>query len=98
MRIIQKKNNTYKLLYVSKAFGLEVNAGKIKYMVMSQEHHAVRYHSIKIDNSPFERVEKFKYLGTNLTNHCCIQEEIKNKLKSGNAATIRCRIFSLPFC
>jgi len=30
-------------------------------------------------------VEKFKYLGTALTNQSSIQEEIKSRLKSGNA-------------
>jgi hypothetical protein len=30
---------------------------------------------IKIGNSPFERVEEFKYLGTTLTNQNSIQEE-----------------------
>jgi hypothetical protein len=29
-------------------------------------------------------VEEFKYLGTTLTNHNSIQEEIKSKSKSGN--------------
>jgi hypothetical protein len=37
------------------------------------------------DNSSFERVEDFKYLGTTLTNKNSIQEEIKSRLKSGNA-------------
>ena len=37
------------------------------------------------DNSPIERVEEFKYLGTTLTNQNSIQEEIKSGLKSGNA-------------
>jgi hypothetical protein len=37
------------------------------------------------DNSSFERVEKFKYLETNLTNQNSIQEEIKSRLMSGNA-------------
>jgi hypothetical protein len=40
---------------------------------------------MKIDNSGFARAEKFKYLGTTLTNQNSIQEEIKSKLKSGNA-------------
>jgi len=40
---------------------------------------------MKIDNSSFERVEEFKYLGTTLTNQNSIQEEIKSRLKSGNA-------------
>jgi hypothetical protein len=39
----------------------------------------------KIDNKSFGRVELFKYLGTTLTNRNSIQEEIKSKLKSGNA-------------
>jgi hypothetical protein len=32
-----------------------------------------------------ERVEEFKYLGTTLTNQNSIQEEVKSRLKSGNA-------------
>jgi len=40
---------------------------------------------MKIDNSSFERVEEFKYLGTTLTNQNSIQEEIKSRLNSGNA-------------
>jgi len=40
---------------------------------------------MKIDNSSFERVEEFKYLGTTLTNQNSVQEEIKSRLKSGNA-------------
>jgi hypothetical protein len=40
---------------------------------------------MKIDNSVFERVEEFKYLGTTLTNQNSLQEEIKSRLKSGNA-------------
>jgi hypothetical protein len=41
--------------------------------------------SMKIDNSSFERVEGFKYMGTSLTNQNSIQDEIKSRLKSGNA-------------
>jgi len=40
---------------------------------------------MKIDNSSIESVEEFKYLGTALTNQNSIQEEIKSRLKSGNA-------------
>jgi hypothetical protein len=40
---------------------------------------------MKMDNSSIERVEEFKYLGTNLTNQNSIQEEIKCRLKLGNA-------------
>jgi len=40
---------------------------------------------MKNDNSFIERVEEFKYLGTTLTNKNSIQEEIKSRLKLGNA-------------
>jgi len=40
---------------------------------------------MKTDNSSIERVEEFKYLGTMLTNQNSIQEEIKSRLKLGNA-------------
>jgi len=34
---------------------------------------------------PLKGLEDFKYLGTTLTNQNSIQEEIKSRLKSGNA-------------
>jgi len=64
---------------------LEVNADKTKYMVMSHDRNAGQSHSMESNNSSFERVEEFKYLGTNLTNQNFIQEKIKGRMKSGNA-------------
>jgi len=40
---------------------------------------------VRIDNSTFDRVEEVKYLGTTLTNQNSNMEEIKSRLKSGNA-------------
>ena len=40
---------------------------------------------MRMDNSTFERVEEFKYLGTTLRNRNFIAEEIKRRLRSGNA-------------
>jgi len=40
---------------------------------------------VRINNSTFEKVEEFKYLGTTLTNQNSIAEEIKSSLRSGNA-------------
>ena len=65
--------------------GLEVSADKTKYMVMSGEQYAGQSHNIKIDNSFFERVEQFKYLGSTLMKQNYFQEEIKSRLKSRNA-------------
>ena len=68
-----------------KETGLEVNADKTEYMVMSWDQNAEQSHSIKNDNSSFERVEEITYLWTTLTYQNSIQEEIKSRLKSGNA-------------
>ena len=59
----------------SKETDLEVNAGRIKFMVMSRDQNAGQIHSVKADNSSFEMVEVFKYLGTTLTNEIreCLQ-------------------------
>jgi hypothetical protein len=40
-------------------------------------------HSIKIANSSFEDVAKFKYLGTTPTDQNYMHEEIKSRLNSG---------------
>jgi len=52
---------------------------------MSLDQNAGRFHSLRIDNSTLEGVEEFKYLGTTLTNQNSIPEEIKSRLRSGNA-------------
>jgi hypothetical protein len=78
------KKNTKAMIVVSEEIGLEVNADNTKYMIMCRDQNAGRSHSLKIDNSSFERVEEFKYLETNLTNQNSIQEEIERRLKSGN--------------
>ena len=52
-------------------------------MIMSRDQNAGRSYSMKTDNSSIERV--FRYLGTTLTNKNSIQEEIKSRLKLGNA-------------
>ena len=40
---------------------------------------------MQMENRSFEMVEEFKYLGKTLTNQNSMQEEIKSRLKPGNA-------------
>jgi len=79
------KENTEALVVASKEIGVEVNADKTKYVVMSRDQNAGRSHNIQTDNRSFERVEEFKYLEKTLTNQNFIKAEIKSRLKSGNA-------------
>jgi hypothetical protein len=69
----------------SKEIGLEVNAEKIKYMIMSRNQNARHNHKITVDNKSFEMVEEFKYFGATITNRNSIHEEIKSRLMSENA-------------
>jgi hypothetical protein len=69
--------------FASKEIGLELNAEK--YMIITRDRNAGRSNDINIDNSSFERVEQFRYCGTNLTHQGSIQEEIKSRFKSGSA-------------
>jgi len=80
---IKEKAETF--IVASKENGLEVNAHKTKYMVMSRDQNTGRSQNMKTDNRSFGSVEEFKYLGTTLTNQNSIQEEIKSRLKSGDA-------------
>jgi predicted transcriptional regulator len=79
------KKNRETLVVASKEIGLEVNGNPTKYMVKFWDQNAGQSHNVKIDNRSFGRVKEFKYLGTTLTYQNSIQEEIKNRFKSGNA-------------
>jgi len=50
--------NTEALIVVIQETGQKVNACKTKYIVMPRDQNAGQSHSIKTDNSSFERVEK----------------------------------------
>jgi len=79
------KENAEALVVATKESGLEVNADKTKYVIMSRDKNTGRSFSMKTDNSSIESVEEFKHLGTTLKNQNYIQEEIKSRLKLGNA-------------
>jgi len=71
------KENAEVLVAATKEIGLEISVDKTKYMVMSRDQNAGRNQSVRINNSTFERVEEFKYLGTTLTHQNSIPEEIR---------------------
>jgi hydroxymethylpyrimidine pyrophosphatase-like HAD family hydrolase len=79
------KENSEILLEASRDTGLEINAEKTKYMIMSRYPNSGQNQNIRIANESFENVARFKYLEATLTNQNDIRDEIKNRLNSGNA-------------
>jgi hypothetical protein len=79
------KENSESLLQVSRDIGLEINAEKTKYMIMSLYPNSGQNQNIRIANESFENVAKFKYLGTTLTSWNDIHHKMKSILNSGNA-------------
>jgi hypothetical protein len=77
--ILEGSIHTIKEAFVvaSKEIGLEVNADKTKYVIMSRNKHVGRSHSMKTDNSSFERVEEFKYFGTTLTYKTLFRKKLR---------------------
>jgi hypothetical protein len=79
------KENTETLIDTSRDVGLEKNAEKTKYMILSHHVNSGQKQSIRIANESYENVAKFKYLEMTLTNKNDIHDEIKSRLNSGNA-------------
>jgi hypothetical protein len=75
------KENIESLLEASRNVGLEINAEKTKYIVMSRHQSLGQNQNIRIADES----AKFKYLGTTLTNQNDIHDEIESRLSSGNA-------------
>jgi hypothetical protein len=80
-----RKRNTETLINASKEGGLKMYVEKTKYMLLYRDQNAGQHRDMKIANRSFENISQFIYLGTTVTNHNLIQEEIKRRLNSGNA-------------
>jgi hypothetical protein len=87
------KENTETLLEASRDVGIEINAEKTKYMIMSHHPNSGQNQNIRIANESFENVATFRYLGTTLTNEDDIHDEIKSRLSSGNACYFSVQTF-----
>jgi hypothetical protein len=74
------KENIEVLLEASKVIGLEISAEEKKHMIMSRHPNSEQNQNIRIANESFEKVAKFEYLGTTLTNQNDIHDEIKSRL------------------
>jgi hypothetical protein len=70
-------------LGVSKDVGIEINAEKIKYMIMSCHQNSGQKWNVRRANELFQNVVKFMNMGMTLINHD-IYDEIKSRLNSGN--------------
>jgi sorting nexin-29 len=83
------KENKEMLLEASRDIGLEINAEKTKYMIMSCHLNSGQNQNIRIANESLESVATFRYLGTTLTNQNYIHDEIKSRRNSGNLLSSR---------
>jgi hypothetical protein len=63
---------------------------------MFRDQNAGRIDKIKFDNSPFEKVEEFKYWGKTLKNPNCIKEKLRTNSNQGILAIILGRIYYFP--
>jgi hypothetical protein len=79
------KKNTESLICAGKEVGLDVNADKTMYMLLSRRQNTGLNHDIMRAIRFFENVAQFKYLGTTVTNQNLIQKGFKRRLNSRNA-------------
>jgi hypothetical protein len=85
-------SNVYTLKKITEAVnganmevGLEVNAQRTEYVLLSCHQNAGQNHDIKLANRTTENLAQLKYLGTTVLYQNLIQEGIKRRLNSGNA-------------
>jgi len=76
---------TQELLEAAKRVGLEINVKKTKYMIAQRSVLPEDVHThLEVGAYKFNRVQKFQYLGTLITQNNEIQEEIKARIHAVN--------------
>jgi hypothetical protein len=61
--LLRTDQNTETLLEASRDIGLEINAEKTKYIIISRHPNSGQNQNIRTANELFENMAKFKYLG-----------------------------------
>lgn len=70
----------------AKKMGLEINAGKTKWMLMSTSERKRKADDVTVANMSFENVQNFTYLGADLNSANKASDEIDRRLMIGNRA------------
>jgi hypothetical protein len=90
------KENIKTLLEAGWDVGLEANAEKTKYMIMSRHPNLGQNQNVRIANETLEKLPKFEHFGTILTSQYDIHDEIWSGLNSGNVSSYSAQNFCLP--
>ena len=80
------KSNANILLGAVQEIGLKINVDSTKCMVASRNQIPQQIPQLEIENETIENIEKFKYLGSIITNRNEVHEEVISRVNSGNAA------------
>ena len=92
------KENAEAMIVASKEIGLEVNVDKTKYIVTSWDQNAGQSHSMKTDNTSFERVKSSHSWEKLEQIKILFRKKLRTDWNQGMLAIIQCRIFCFPVC
>lgn len=79
------QSNTYVLVETFDGIGIQINIDEAKYIITSRNTKNEGNKNIKFRDEVIEKVNKFQYLGANLTSKNEVTEEITGRLVSENA-------------
>ena len=82
---LYRKKNPQSSAIVSREVSQAVSADRTKCVYMTCEQNVGQNYIVKIGNTSFENIVKFRYWGATIVNQNYILEQTKNKMNSGNA-------------